>query len=191
MDNNKWIHDASWRDNNSYEMGSHGCIKHDWDSLDEKIMKELLYLIKLRDWSTEDLADVLSVADLLSILELHLYALNKGEYQLAQRIGAANGIIKERKIKTFIDAVANNTQDEFLNSMPLEDKVALKLEMGIFKYGNRSVLKLTEEEQKYLDIIDKSIMQDIEQIARTHGFNSADEWTQDNPDVSKYMQLIM
>ena len=73
-------------------------------------MKELLYLIKLRDWSTEDLADVLSVADLLSILELHLYALNKGEYQLAQRIGAANSIIKERKITYLCDSFRNRNR---------------------------------------------------------------------------------
>ena len=63
--------------------------------------------------------------------------------------------------------------------------------MGLFKYGDSSLIKLTDEGQKYLDIIDRSIIRDIERIAKNNGFNNLDEWKQSNPDVSKYMQLIM
>ena len=191
MENIKSIHDANWRNNFNNERNAYNNLIQDLDSLDIKCLDGILSILKMKNWSFEDIADLLSEIDLLIRLELHVYALNNGEYSIAQKIKAANRIIKERRINAFKNAVANNTQDEVLNNMPLEDKMTLKIDMGLFKYGDSSLIKLTDEEQKYLDIIDRSIIRDIERIAKNNGFNNLDEWKQSNPDVSKYMQLIM
>ena len=114
---------------------------------------------------------------------IHICALSNGDKETADKISKANQIIKERRISEFKKAVANGTEKEFLSTMPWTDKISLKVDMDLFRIGTPSEKPLTEEEQRYLDIIEKSIYEDLKNEALSEGFSSVEELQEHNAKV--------
>ena len=59
--------------------------------------------------------------------------------------------------------------------------------MGLFGMGIPSEKPLTKEEQRYSDIIEKSIDEDIKKEALSQGFSSVEEWREHNAKVASSM----
>ena len=144
--------------------------------------------------SMEGLADVFKNANMTpeeiaeSIKEFHettrtgIYfsALSNGDKETADKIEKANDILKERRISEFKKAVANGTEKAFLSTMRWTDKSSLKIDMELSRIEMASKKPLTSEEQMYLDIIEKSITEDLTKEALSHGFSSVNEWKEHN-----------
>ena len=111
---------------------------------------------------------------------IYLNALFHYEQETADRVEKALQIIKKRRISDFKNAVVNGTEKEFLSTIPWEEKTSLIVDMGISRLGIPSEEPLTEEEQQYLDIIEKSIGEDILKKAVSEGFSSVEEWQEYN-----------
>lgn len=109
----------------------------------------------------EEIAE--SIADFSDITRSGIYAsaLLSRDRETADKINKANQIIKERKINEFKSAVANGTEKEFLSTMSWLEKVYLEIDIELTRMGKQ----LTEEEQRYLDILEESINKDIEREA--------------------------
>lgn len=92
----------------------------------------------------------------------------------------ANELIKLKRIDEFKKSVANGTHEEFLANISWIDKSSLKVDMGLARLGLSNEKDLTEEEQKYYDIIENSINKDLEKEALSQGFDSVEAWKNHN-----------
>lgn len=111
---------------------------------------------------------------------MHLTALSKGYEELADKIDKANELIKLKRIDEFRKSVANGTHEEFLANISWIDKSSLEVDMGLSRLGLSNKKDLTEEEQKYYDIIENSINKDLEKEALSQGFDSVEAWRNHN-----------
>ena len=152
-----------------------------------RLMERMAKVFKKASMPPEEIAE--SIKDLHEITRagLHLSALANGDKETAYKINKANQIIKERRISEFKKAVANGTEKEFLSTMPWTDKTSLEVDMGLCRIGIPSEEPLTEEEQRYFDIIEKSVDEDILNEAISQGFNSVEEWREHNAEIDSDM----
>ena len=87
-----------------------------------------------------------------------------GKKELAEKIGTANEMIKLKNIDKFKESVVNGTHEKFLSNMTWSDKALLLMDMGLFSAILPRDLELSEEDQKYRDIVKKSMDKDIEKM---------------------------
>ena len=111
---------------------------------------------------------------------MHITALSSGNKELADKIDKANKLIKLKRIDEFKKSVANGTHEDFLANIPWTDKSSLSVDMGLLRIGLPGEKTLTEEEQRYFEIIENSINKDIEKEALNQGFDSVEEWRYHN-----------
>lgn len=107
---------------------------------------------------------------------MHITALSNGNKELADKINKANELIKLKRIDEFKKSVANGTHEEFLANMSRTDKTSFEVDMGLFRIGLPSEKPLTEEEQRYFEIIENSINKDMEKEALSQGFDNVEAW---------------
>lgn len=150
-------------------------------------MEGMAKVFKNANMTPEEIAESIKDFHEITRAGIHIIALSSGDKETADKIDKANQIIKERRISEFKKAVANGTEKEFLSTMPWTDKSSLKVDMGLFRIGIPSEKPLTEEEQRYLDIIEKSIDEDIKKEALSQGFSSVEEWREHNAKVVSSM----
>ena len=126
--------------------------------------------------TAEQIAEYIDDMPQVSRVVMHIVALSKGNRELADKIDKANEIIDLKTIEAFKKSVENGTYEEFLANMNWEDKSSLSVDMGLFRMGLPSEKPLTEEEQRYSDIIENSIHEDIKKEALSQGFESIEGW---------------
>ncbi|MBQ8535511.1 MAG: hypothetical protein IJ463_07500 [Bacilli bacterium] len=132
------------------------------------------------DLSIEEILDYIGDMHELTRAGMHLTALSNGNKELADKINKANKYIKLKRIDEFKKSVAKGTYEEFLANMPWTDKSSLLVDMRVFGIGLPSEKNLTEEEQRYFEIIENSINKDIEKEALSQGFDSVEAWRNHN-----------
>ena len=128
----------------------------------------------------EEIVDHISDMHELIRAGMHLTALSKGYEELADKIDKANELIKLKRIDEFKKSIANGTHEEFLANISWTDKSSLEVDMGLARLGLSNEKDLTEEEQKYYDIIENSINKDLEKEALSQGFDSIEAWRNHN-----------
>lgn len=132
------------------------------------------------DLTPEEIVDHISHMHKLIREGMYLTALSKGNKELSDKIHKANESIKFKRIDEFKKSVANGTHEEFLANISWTDKSSLEGDMGLFRFGLSNEKALTEEEQKYYDIIENSIKKDLEKEALSQGFDSIEAWRDHN-----------
>lgn len=142
---------------------------------------------KNANMTPEKIAESIKDFDKITRRGIRNIAYYSGDKETADKISKANKIIKERRISEFKKAVANGTEKEFLSNMPWTDKISLKVDMDLFRIGTPSEKPLTEEEQRYLDIIEESIYEDLKNEALSEGFSSVEELQEHNAKVDSSM----
>ena len=110
-----------------------------------------------------------------------MIAVIDGEHETAKRISEAFQLMEERKINNFKEVVKLGTEKEFLDKMSWLDKSALKVHIQLSKELNKE--PFTKEDLKYLEIIEKSINEDIKKEVLSKGFNSIEEWQNYNSSI--------
>ena len=155
-------------------------IKNIFNSIMASSMEEMVYTFKNSNMTPEEIAE--RIKDLHEIIRegIRITALSAGDKEMSDKIGKANQIIIENRIAEFKKAVANGTQEEFLSKMPWTDKVSLKVNI---KFSSTEK-PLPQEEQRYMDIIEKSIDEDINKEAWSQGFSSVEKWREYNAKVA-------
>ena len=128
----------------------------------------------------EQIVEYIGEMDELTRTGMHITALSNGSKELADKIDKANELIKLKRIDEFKKSVANGTHEDFLANMPWMDKSSLSVDMGLFRIGLPSEKLLTEEEQRYFEIIENSINKDMEKEALSQGFDSVEAWRNHN-----------
>ncbi len=128
------------------------------------------------DLTPEEIVNRISGLNELIREGMRLTALSKGYEELADKIDKANELIKLKRIDEFKKSVANGTHEEFLANISWIDKSSLEVDMGLSRLGLSNKKDLTEEEQKYYDIIENSINKDLEKEALSQGFDSVEAW---------------
>lgn len=103
----------------------------------------------------------------------------------------ANELIKLKRIDEFKKSVANGTHEEFLANISWIDKSSLKVDMGLARLGLSNEKDLTEEEQKYYDIIENSINKDLEKEALSQGFDSVEAWRNHNAKCTESATVLL
>ncbi len=142
--------------------------------------KEMIDIIKNSNMTPEQIARILKNTSKIEKARLLVYALSIGAEDIGDKIEKAINIIRERKIEAFKKAVAEGREREFLSTMNWEEKITLEVEMKISRLGIPGEKPLSEENQRYLDIIEQSIKEDIEQEVLSQGFSSVEEWQEHN-----------
>ena len=138
----------------------------------------MVVIFKKANMSSERIAEEIKGFDEIVRESFHISALSNGDKELADRIYGAITILKNRRISEFKEAVDKGEEKEFLSSMTLAEKSLLMFDMGL---TISSIL--TEEQQRYYDIIEKSIAEDIKRQALIEGFNSVEEWKEHNSRI--------
>ena len=95
---------------------------------------------------------------------------------LAKKLKAANETIKQKRIDAFKKAVQDGSYNDYLSKLRWTDKSNLSVAMNL----NRAEDKLSEEEKKYLNIIEASIQKDLEDESEMYGFSSLEDWKKTN-----------
>lgn len=150
------------------------------DSMADSIERVIDYLDRM-DLTQEEFVDHISDMHELIREGMYLTALFKRNKKLADKIDKANELIKFKRIDEFKESVANGTHEEFLANLSWTDKCSLKVDMEeLFRDGISDERDLTEEEQKYYDIIENSINKDLEKEALSQGFDSVEAWRKHN-----------
>ena len=109
---------------------------------------------------------------------IHISALSSGDKETANKIDKANQIIKEKRINEFKKAVESGKGKEFLSTMSWTDKISLQVD-----------IEYSEEDTKnYIEIIEESIGEDIENEALRQGFSSVEEWRNHNAKVASSIE---
>lgn len=128
----------------------------------------------------EQIAEYIGEMHEITRTRMHITALSNGNKELADKIYKANELIKLKRIDEFKKSVANGTHEDFLANMPWTDKSSLLVDMRLFRIGLPSEKPLTEEEQRYSEIIENSINKDMEKEALSQGFDSVEAWRNHN-----------
>ena len=158
-------------------------MKNDKDntlgSMSDSIHRMVDILDKM-DLTSEEIAE--RIGDMREVIraQMHVVALGSDNQELADKIAAANNLIKQKRIDSFKQSVADGTYPDFLANMSWTEKSSLLVDMGLFRQGFSDEKPLTEEEQQYYNIIDSSIDKDIEKKALSAGFDSVEAWQEHN-----------
>ena len=143
------------------------------------------------DLKPEEIVDRISDMHELVRAGMHLTALSKGNEELADKIDKANELIKLKRINEFKKSVANGTHEEFLADISWKDKISLEVDMELSRFGLSNEKNLTEEEQKFYDIIENSIKKDLEKEALSKGFDSIEAWRNHNAMCTEGVMLLL
>ena len=163
-------------------------MKNDKDntlgSMSDSIHRMVDILDKM-DLTSEEIAE--RIGDMREVIraQMHVVALGSDNQELADKIAAANNLIKQKRIDSFKQSVADGTYPDFLANMSWTEKSSLLVDMGLFRQGFSDEKPLTEEEQRYYNIIDSSIDKDIEKKALSAGFDSVEAWQEHNAKESR------
>ena len=158
-------------------------MKNDKDntlgSMSDSIHRMVDILDKM-DLTSEEIAE--RIGDMREVIraQMHVVALGSDNQELADKIAAANNLIKQKRIDSFKQSVADGTYPDFLANMSWTEKSSLSVDMGLFRQGFLNEKPLTKEEQQYYDIIENSIDKDIEKKALSAGFDSVEAWQEHN-----------
>lgn len=161
-------------------------MKNDKDntlgSMSDSIHRMVDILDKM-DLTSEEIAERIGDFCKMVRLEMRITAMLSGNRELADKIDAANNLITQKRIDAFKQSVADGTYLEFLSKMSWKDKDDLSDDMELFRTGEKP---LTEEEQLYYRIIEKSMDKDIEKgVALRDGFDSVEAWQEHNANKSR------
>ena len=118
-------------------------------------------------------------------------ALSCGFNETADKIIIANDIIAQNRMNEFKKSVEDGTEEQFLSKIPWTDKSSLLVDMRILRTGVESGGTLTQEEQKYSNIIKSSIDKDIEKEALSKGFQSVEEWKKHNREITSNDEPVL
>lgn len=136
----------------------------------------IVNILEKMDLTSEKIAERIGDMREVTRAQMHVVALESDNWELADKIAAANNLIKQKRIDSFKQSVTDGTYPDFLAKMSWTEKSSLFVDMG-FRNGEKP---LTKEEQKYYDIIDSSIDKDIEKKALSAGFDSVEAWQEHN-----------
>ena len=112
-------------------------------------------------------------------LMLQLKAFFNGKTELAKKIELANKQIKQKRIDAFKKSVEEGSYNDFLSDLHWTDKTCLSVEMNLM----RDKELLSEEEQKYFNIIEASIQADLEDNAEKFGYSSVEKWKKSQAEL--------
>ena len=159
-------------------------MKNDKDntlgSMSDSIHRMVDILDKM-DLTSEEIAERIGDMREVTRAQMHVVALGSDNWELADKIAAANNLIKQKRIDSFKQSVTDGTYPDFLAKMSWTEKSSLFVDMG-FRNGEKP---LTEEEQQYYDIIKSSIDKDIEKEVLSAGFDSVEAWREHNAKESR------
>lgn len=116
--------------------------------------------------SLKEIIDKISGYSDVDIREMYLCAQVCGNFSLASKIKKAYNIIKEERIEEFKKTVSDDTCESYLDNMSWEEKISLKNDMNLFRMGLSIEKPLTDEEESYLKIINKSMKKDIAKVLK-------------------------
>lgn len=120
-------------------------------------MVELMDKMKLSD---EMIKSRLKYMDSFIRNGIYLIAQEKN-ISFASKIYKINNEIKEEILEDFKKSVMCGYGDEFLSKMSSKDKKELEHDLGLIRVGMPFEERLTNEEEKMLDMIEKSIYEDV------------------------------
>lgn len=148
-------------------------------------INQMVDILDKMDLTSEEIAE--RIGDMREVIraQMHVVALGSDNQELADKIAAANNLIKQKRIDSFKQSVADGTYPDFLANMSWTEKSSLLVDMGLFRQGFSDEKPLTEEEQRYYNIIDSSIDKDIEKKALSAGFDSVEAWQEHNAKESR------
>ncbi len=150
------------------------------DDIANSTIEHMVKCLDKMNLTPEQIAEYIGKVSETTRALIHIKALLDGKKELANKISKANEFIKLKRIDEFKKTVANGTHEDFLANMPWTDKCSLLVDMGLVRIGLPSEKPLTEEEQRYCEIIDNSIQKDIEKEALSQGFASVEDWKNHN-----------
>ena len=137
------------------------------DDYKDKIASSLEVMVNCferMDLTAEQIMDQISDMPRTLRNKILVTASLSGKKELAEKIGTANEMIKLKNIEKFKESVVNDTHSQFLSNMTWNDKALLLMDMGLFSAILPRDLELSEEDQKYRDIVKKSMDKDIENM---------------------------
>ena len=150
------------------------------DDIANSTIEHIVKCLDKMNLTPEQIAEYIGKVSETTRALIHIKALLDGNEELADKISKAIEFIKLKRIDEFKKTVANGTHEDFLSNMPWTDKCSLRRDMGLFRIGLPGEKPLTEEEQRYCEIINNSIQKDIEKEALSQGFDSVEDWKIDN-----------
>lgn len=142
---------------------------------DELLTSTVIYLEKADLDENELLQFLEPLSDCIRIL-LQYKTFFACKSELAKKLKVANETIKQKRIVAFKKAVEDGSYNDYLSKLRWTDKSNLSVAMNLKKTKE----KLSEEEKKYLNIIEASIQKDLEDEAEMYGFSSIEEWKKNN-----------
>lgn len=105
------------------------------------------------------------------IMEVCDIALSRISYKSSEIGKKEDEEIVKSFVARFKESVVNGTYEEFLNSVSLEVKKRLILELNLFGKGE----DFSPEEQVYSEVLNESIARDLDTLAQEKGYRSYDE----------------
>lgn len=150
------------------------------DDIANSTIEHMIECLDKMNLTPEQIAEYIGEVSESTRALIHIKALLDGNEELADKISKAIEFIELKRIDEFKKSVANGTHEDFLSNMPWTDKCSLRRDMGLFRIGLPGEKPLTEEEQRYCEIIDNSIQKDIEKEALSQGFASVEDWKNHN-----------
>lgn len=143
-------------------------------------INQMVNIFDKMDLTSEEMAE--RIGDMHEVIraQMHVVALGSDNQELANKIEGANNLIKQKRMDSFKQSVADGAYEDFLANMSWTEKSSLFVDMGLFRNGFSDDKPLTEEEQQYYDIINSSIDKDIEKKALSAGFDSVEAWQEYN-----------
>ena len=149
------------------------------EMLQENMKKSIDGLVNTfdkKDSSIDEIYQTIKVFGEGARIIIYMTALTTGKKELAEKIHAANVKINNERINSFINSILNSTYEEFLSNLSFVEKISLKAEIQLYK----SLDKIDIDIEKCLGIIEKSIRVDLEEEAKSQGFDSVEEWQRHN-----------
>lgn len=152
------------------------------DDIANSTIEHMIECLDKMNLTPEQIAEYIGEVSESTRALIHIKALLDGNEELADKISKAIEFIELNRIDEFKKSVANGTHEDFFANMTWPDKCSLSVDMGLFRTGIPGEKPLTEEEQRYCEIIDKSIQKDMEEEALSQDFASVEDWKTYNAD---------
>ena len=118
---------------------------------------------RLNKKNTIEILEIIKKYNRITRIDLFNYINNLDNISLANKIKEANTIIDNTKACEFKNCVIKGIYLDFLNKLDVTDKMFLKVDLNL----NKEIL--SKEEMNYLDIINKSIEEDMENLRESMG----------------------
>lgn len=152
------------------------------DDIANSTIEHMIECLDKMNLTPEQIAEYIGEVSESTRALIHIKALLDGNEELADKISKAIEFIELKRIDEFKKSVANGTHEDFFANMTWPDKCSLSVDMGLSRSGLPSEKPLTEEEQRYCEIINNSIQKDIEEEALSQDFASVEDWKTYNAD---------